>query len=143
LALSLKEQMQIETKFDIGNDIYAVELINNQVTCDVCNGEKLFRDSFKTKFSCPKCYGVGNVNQGLKYHIIGPYKIVGIELSIGQDHMEQEKAEEKYNVINNGNYKEAPNYMSFELGKKDIYLFSSKKQAKNKCDSLNKSIKYL
>lgn len=133
--------MLIDTKFDIGENIYAVRLINNRTICDLCKGKKTFYDSFKVEYSCPKCQGGGYIMQGLKYQTTGPYNIIGIKMSFEENDYEEIVEEEIYLTFTYEKDSDIPIQVEFCIGEENLYLFSSRASAKNKCDSLNKRLK--
>jgi hypothetical protein len=131
--------MKIETKFNIGDMVFCVETANRIITCDMCEGVGVIADMDLEEYECPKCNGMGTFFNGVKSKVIGPYKIIGVEVFKGKDLVdEKNRSEERYCTDNLDNYEEAPNIRSFEYNEKDIKIFKEKERAQHYCKNANR-----
>lgn len=131
--------MKIETKFNIADMVYCIETANRIIMCDMCEGAGAIADMDLEEYECPKCNGIGTFFSGLLSKVIGPYKIIGVEVFKGKEYsFEKSCNKERYYTDNLDNYKEAPNIRSFEYNEDDVRIFKDKERAQNYCKNANR-----
>lgn len=82
--------MELNNKFEIGEDVYFLSKENIKETCDVCLGRRtviLKLDSGEREMECFKCYGVGYSISHHKRYVIDEevYKVSSIKANISKD----------------------------------------------------------
>lgn len=125
--------MQINNKFDIGQEVYVIRKVKINVPCSACNGEghKIIDGS---KFYCSKCSGEGF----LRYETKKEYQVIGLKTIILVKSITQLQGKELvpkttviYNVeTDNGTLKEVPEH----------HLFTNGEEAIKYCELLNKEL---
>lgn len=118
--------LQIDNKFEIGQEVYVIQKVRVKKPCSACNGEghKIIDGN---KYYCSRCDGEGF----LRYETKKEYQVVGLKevtliktLTHPQGQNSEPRTEIKYNV---GNIKEVPEH----------HLFVNGEEAIAECDKLN------
>lgn len=118
--------LNIDNKFEIGQEVYVIRKERVKEQCPACNGEgHIVIDG--NRFSCEKCYGRGYLRNtvNIAYQIIGKY-VVTLVKSITQLQGKEllPKTVITYNVGNECmTLKEVPEH----------YLFTTKEEAEARC----------
>lgn len=73
-------QINIETKFNIGQEVYIIQKARSKEPCAACNGEGyIIVDG--NRFSCDKCFGTGRLHGKRKiYQLAGKDTITSIKV---------------------------------------------------------------
>jgi DnaJ-class molecular chaperone len=122
--------MDIKTKFDIGQTVYAVNkrhrIVKNR--CDICNGKGRYIINEQYSTVCPKCSGEGffEENYGMMYDIFTKSSVGKI---IVEEHYKKGR-KEKYMLKGTG-IDSGALWTAEEL-------FASKEEAKKYCEKMNK-----
>lgn len=119
--------LQIDNKFDIGQEVYVIQKCRVKDECPACKGEgQIIVDD--NRFSCVTCYGTGRLHgQKKMYQIVGrdiidKIKTYSYRLHNGTDGI---KTVVKYAFKNGTDYTDAK-------------LFLTEEEANAECDKLNK-----
>lgn len=121
-------QINIETKFNIGQEVYIIQKARSKEPCAACNGEGyIIVDG--NRFSCDKCFGTGRLHGKRKiYQLAGKDTITSIKifnyLLNADGHHNELKTVVKY-AFKNGN--------DFT----DQKLFATQEEAQARCNELN------
>lgn len=118
--------LDIDNKFEIGQEVYVIRKEKTKDKCPACNGEgHIIIDS--NMFSCVKCCGLGRIyGQKSTYHVVGKKVIDRIKtysylLHNGTDKI---KTVVKYAFKNGDDYT-------------DTKLFLTEEEAEARCKELN------
>ena len=148
LAGRLKgDKMQINTKFDLGQQVYNILLKKTEVwiTCTACNARGQICLADGEKIACPKCYGrKGQTDyRDDKWHCEGP-------LTVGQVRVEITNSPGMHGGERFDNYKaqegREESYMCVEtgVGSGAIYytdtLYASAEEAIAECEKRNQQL---
>lgn len=122
-------QINVETKFNIGQEVYIIQKARSKEPCAACNGEgHIIIDG--NRFSCDKCFGTGRLHGKRKIHqlagkdIITNIKVYNYLLNTGGHHNES-KTVVKYGFADRSDYTEQK-------------LFATQEEAETRCNELNK-----
>lgn len=111
--------LNIDNKFEIGQEVYVIQKVRVKKPCSACNGEghKIIDGN---KYYCSRCDGKGF----LRYETKKEYQVVGLKevtliktLTHPQGQNPEPRTEIKYNV---GNIKEVPEHHLFVNGEEAI-----------------------
>lgn len=121
-------QINVETKFNLGQEVYIIQKARSKESCVACNGEgHIIIDS--NKFSCNTCFGTGRLHGKRKLYqladkdIITNIKVYNYLLNTGGHHNES-KTVVKYGFKNGDDYS-------------DQKLFATQEEARARCNELN------
>jgi hypothetical protein len=122
-------QINVETKFNLGQEVYIIQKARSKESCAACNGEgHIIIDG--NRFSCNTCFGTGLVHGKRKIYqladkdTITSIKVYNYLLNTGGHHNEP-KAVVKYRFKNGDDYT-------------DQKLFATQEEAETRCNELNK-----
>lgn len=125
--------MQIDNKFEIGQEVYVIRKVKVKRPCYACNGEghKIIDGH---RFYCSRCGGEGF----LRYETKKEYQVIGLKTITLVKTITQPQGKElvpktvvTYNVENDGgNLKEVPEH----------HLFINGEEAIKYCELLNKGL---
>jgi excinuclease UvrABC ATPase subunit len=121
----------IETKFDIGDQVYLIRKVKVINVCNVCEGKR--RIEYKDKMmTCPECKGVGTLPSNMEVYVVKdePLTVKSIRVSISTKC-----------GSNTRRYKVEAMYESYVRAEENIY--STKELAQAACDDLNKIRTYI
>lgn len=122
-------QINVETKFNIGQEVYIIQKARSKEPCAACNGEGHIIVG-GNRFSCNKCFGTGRLHGKRKiYQLAGKDTITNIKvynylLNTGGHHNEP-KTVVKYGFADRSDYTEQK-------------LFATQEEAETRCNELNK-----
>ncbi len=119
--------MQIDNKFEIGQEVYVIGKVKPKNTCPACNGEghKIIDGN---KFACAKCWGDGWIRGKKKiYQVFEGIKTI----TAIKTHTNNTVSEIKYNL------RKEDGVGCIEVVEK--YLFVDKQDALSTCKLLNKN----
>lgn len=121
-------KINMETKFDIGQEVYVIQKARVKEPCAACNGHgDIIIDG--NRFSCTSCYGTGRLYGRKKiYQLVGKDTITSIKvlnylLNTGGHHNEL-KIVVKYGFKNGNDFT-------------DQKLFATQEEAEARCRELN------
>ena len=121
--------MQIDNKFEIGQEVYVIRKVKVENPCPACNGEK-HKIIDGSKFYCSKCNGEGF----LRYETKKEYQVVGLKevtliktLTQLQGQENKPETDVRYNL---GNMKDVPEHLLYANGEEAIAA----------CEKLNKEL---
>lgn len=82
--------MELNNKFEIGEEVYSLAKENLKEDCVICSGKKtvtLKTDKGDREIECFKCFGVGYSVSPHKKYVVNeePYTVSSIKASIGKD----------------------------------------------------------
>lgn len=122
--------IQIDNKFEIGQEVYIVRKTRKKETCPACKGNgHIIIDG--NRFSCTLCYGTGNLHAQKKtYQVIGKDTIDRIKTFSSKAYKESKEI----TTIVKYTFKDGNEYT-------DARLFLTEKEAKEECDKLNGIVK--
>ena len=113
----------INTKFDVGEEVYIVKKARKEEKCPACDGagHKIINGH---KFTCVECYGTGKLHKGKKiYKVTNKDKINRITT---------------HSYIENGELKTVIKYKFQDYNEyTDKRLFSTLEEAEEYCKELN------
>ena len=122
--------LNIDNKFEVGQEVYVIQKVRTKTPCSACNGEghKIIDGN---KFYCSKCNGKGY----LRYETKKEYQVIGLKTVTLVKSITQLQGKElvpktviTYNVGNECmTLKEVPEH----------HLFTTKKEAEARCKELN------
>lgn len=124
-------QINIETKFNIGQEVYIIQKARAKEPCPACNGQGHIKIE-GNDFSCTSCYGTGRLYGKKKiYQLLGKDTITSIKifnylLNTG-GHNNELKTVVKYSFKNGFDYT-------------DQKLFVTQEEAETRCNELNKEV---
>lgn len=124
-------QINIETKFNIGQEVYIIQKARVKEPCAACNGQGHIKIE-GNDFSCTSCYGTGRLYGKKKiYQLLGKDTITSIKifnylLNTG-GHNNELKTVVKYSFKNGFDYT-------------DQKLFATQEEAETRCNELNKEV---
>lgn len=121
--------IDVNTKFDVGQEVYIIQKARSKESCAACNGEwHIIIDG--NKFSCDKCFGTGRLHGKRKiYQLAGKDTITNIKV---------------YNYLLNagGHHNESKTVVKYGFADRNDYtdqkLFSTQEEAQARCKELNK-----
>lgn len=107
--------MQIDNKFEIGQEVYVIQKVRVKKPCSSCNGEghKIIDGN---KYYCSKCDGEGFLRYETKkeYQVVGLWEITLIKtLTQLQGQENKPETDIRYNL---GNMKDVPEHLLFSNG---------------------------
>ena len=118
--------LNIDNKFEVGQEVYVIQKVRTKTPCSACNGEghKIIDGN---KFYCSKCNGEGY----LRYETKKEYQVIGLKTVTLVKSITQLQGKElvpktviTYNVGNECmTLKEVPEH----------YLFTTKEEAEARC----------
>ncbi len=120
--------LNIDNKFEIGQEVYVIQKVKPKNICSACNGEsyKIIDDN---RFACTKCWGDGWIRGKKKiYKVLEGIKTITAIKLYSNDTL----SEIKYNL------RDEDNSGSFESVEK--YLFATKEEAEVCCKELNEEL---
>ena len=118
--------LNIDNKFEIGQEVYIVQKSRKKECCPACkgNGHIIVEDN---RFSCTLCYGTGNLHAQKKtYQVIGKDIIDRIKTFTNRVH----EGSKEITTVVKYTFKDGSEYT-------DARLFLTEKEANNECDRLN------
>lgn len=121
-------KINIETKFNIGQEVYIIQKARAKEPCPACNGQGHIKIE-GNDFSCTSCYGTGRLYGKKKiYQLLGKDTITSIKifnylLNTGGHHNEL-KTVVKYGFKNGNDFT-------------DQKLFATQEEAEARCRELN------
>lgn len=73
-------QINIETKFNLGQEVYIIQKARSKEPCVACNGKgHIIIDG--NRFSCNTCFGIGRLNGKRKiYQLVGKDTIISVKV---------------------------------------------------------------
>ena len=121
--------IDVNTKFDVGQEVYIIQKARSKEPCAACNGEgHIIIDG--NKFSCDKCFGTGRLHGKRKiYQLAGKDTITNIKV---------------YNYLLNtgGHHNESKTVVKYGFADRNDYtdqkLFATQEEAQARCKELNK-----
>lgn len=122
-------KINIETKFNIGQEVYIIQKARSKEPCAACNGEgHIIVDG--NRFSCTSCFGTGRLYGKRKiYQLLGKDTITSIKvlnyLLNADGHHNELKTVVKYAFKNGTDFT-------------DQKLFATQEEAEARCRELNK-----
>lgn len=123
------QEMQVNSKFGIGEKVYTIWNRSMGFICPICNGDGSFiHKGYIVK--CSYCYGSGNVFTHDKMWQVDkePMTVVSMKIAIDTD----KKQAVAYTLNNVKKHKRK---------RPECYCFSTIEEAQECCDSLNSEIK--
>lgn len=125
--------MNINNKFEIGQEVYVIRKVKTKIPCSTCNGER-HKIIDGHKFYCSKCNGKGY----LRYETKEEYQVIGLKTVTLVKSITQLLGKEQipqtvitYNVDSEGmTLKEVPEH----------HLFTNGEEAITVCGDLNRKI---
>lgn len=124
-------QINVETKFNIDQEVYIIQKARSKEPCAACNGEgHIIIEG--NRFSCNTCFGTGRLHGKRKiYQLAGKDTITNIKvynylLNTGGHHNEP-KTVVKYGFADRSDYTEQK-------------LFTTQEEAQARCNELNKEV---
>lgn len=120
--------MELNNKFEIGEEVYSLAKENIKEDCIICSGKKtvvLKTDSGEQEMECFRCHGVGYSTAPYKKYVVNeePYRVSSIKANIGKD-----KITLKYTLTNNNGRK---------INRTESNMSKSLGVLRKKCDNLN------
>ena len=117
--------LQINNKFEVGQEVYIIQKVRVKEDCPACNGEgHIIIDG--NRFSCVTCYGTGRLHGQKKTHeVIGKKVIIKIKTYTYRNNGVGEMRTEVKYIFENG----------YEFT--DAKLFLTEGEANAECDRLN------
>lgn len=121
-------KINMETKFDIGQEVYVIQKARVKESCTACNGQGYIKID-GNDFSCISCHGSGRLYEKKKiYQLVGKDTITSIKifnylLNVGGHHNEL-KTVVKYGFKNGNDFT-------------DQKLFATQEEAEARCRELN------
>lgn len=108
--------LNIDNKFEIGQEVYVIRKERTKEKCPACNGEgHIVIDG--NRFSCEKCYGNGRLHgQKRKYQVVGKDVIDKIKTYSYRIHKgtDEIKTVIKYAFKNGDDYTDAKLFLTLE-----------------------------
>lgn len=124
--------LNIDNKFEIGQEVYVIQKVRTKTPCSACNGEG-HKVIDRYKFYCSKCNGEGY----LRYETKKEYQVIGLKTVTLVKSITQLQGKEQipqtvitYNVGEGMTLKEVPEH----------HLFVSCDEAITVCGDLNRKL---
>lgn len=124
-------QINIETKFNIGQEVYIIQKARAKEPYPACNGQGHIKIE-GNDFSCTSCYGTGRLYGKKKiYQLLGKDTITSIKVF-------------KYLLNAGGHHNELKTVVKYGFADRSDYtdqkLFATQEEAQTKCNELNKEV---
>lgn len=124
-------QINVETKFNLGQEVYIIQKTRSKEPCAACKGEgHIIIDG--NRFSCNTCFGTGRLHRKRKiYQLAGKDIITSIKV---------------YNYLLNtcGHHNEPKTVVKYRFKNGDDYtdqkLFATQEEAEKRCNELNREV---
>lgn len=120
-------QINVDTRFNVGDEVWAVKLVPLFEVCDVCKGEKVLHFA-DYDWKCQKCNGTGKLHRNKqKEYVAEKTKITSLTVTTSKEGMNV-RYRVKLGLKHNSKYAEN-------------HLFSSEKLAREWCEEENKKMR--